>query len=108
VLGLLPTALGLGGWLVLLVRSLRRLDALRLLVALLPLAGIAGFLYFTVSFPTPDGDVIKPMYMLTTLGAWALCFGLAAERFPALRWALVALAIVDLPFVVYKGAVGLF
>jgi 4-amino-4-deoxy-L-arabinose transferase-like glycosyltransferase len=108
VLGLLPTALALGGWLVLLVRSLRGLDAPRLLVALLPLAGIAGFLYFTVSFPTPDGDVIKPMYMLTTLGAWGLCFGWAAEHFPRLRWVLVALALVDLPFVIYKGAVGWF
>ena len=108
VLGLLPTALAIGGWLVLLWRSLRRLDSPRLLVALMPLAGIAGFLYFTVSFPTPDGDVIKPMYMLTTLGAWALCFAWAAERLPRLRWALVAIAALDLVFVVYKGGVGLF
>jgi 4-amino-4-deoxy-L-arabinose transferase-like glycosyltransferase len=108
VLGLLPTALAIGGWLALLGRSLRRRDGPRLLVALLPLAGIAGFLYFTVSFPTRDGDVIKPMYMLTTLGAWALCFGWAADRLPRLRWALFALALLDVPFVVYKGAVGFF
>ena len=43
--------------------------------ALLPLAGIVGMLYFTVSYPTPDGDVIKATYMLTTVPAWALCFG---------------------------------
>jgi hypothetical protein len=48
------------------------------------------------------------MYVLTTLGAWALCFGWAAERFPRLRWALVAIALLDLPFVLYKGAVGFF
>jgi hypothetical protein len=113
VVGLLPTALALIGWLVLLARSLWRRDAPRLLVALLPLAGIAGYLYFTVSFPTPDGDVLKPTYMLTTLGAWALCFAWAAtklgERRPRLvAGGLVLLALLDLPFVIYKGAVGLF
>lgn len=111
VVGLAPTLLALAGWLVLLVRGLRRRDAPRLLVGLLPLAGIAGYLYFTVSFPTPDGDVLKPTYMLTTLGAWALCFAWAANRIAARRprlvvGVLVALALVDLPFVIYKGAVG--
>jgi len=111
VIGLVPTALALGGWLVLLVLALRRRDPPRLLVALLPLAGLAGYLYFTVSYPTPDGDVLKPTYMLTTLGAWALCFGWAAtklgERRPRLvAGVLVALAVLDLPFVIYKGAVG--
>ena len=47
----------------------------RLLVGLLPLAGIVGMLYFTVSYPTPDGDVVKATYMLTTVPAWAICFG---------------------------------
>jgi 4-amino-4-deoxy-L-arabinose transferase-like glycosyltransferase len=113
VVGLIPTALAVGGWLVLLARSLRRRDASRLLVALLPLAGIAGYLYFTVSFPTVDGDVLKPTYMLTTLGAWALCFAWAAavlgERRPRLvAGVLVLLAAIDLPFVIYKGAVGFF
>jgi hypothetical protein len=98
---------------VLLARSLRRRDPPRLLVALLPLAGIAGYLYFTVSFPTPDGDVLKPTYMLTTLGAWALCFAWAATTLATRRPRLVAgalllLAVVDLPFVIYKGAVGFF
>ena len=61
------------------------------LVALLPLAGIAGYLYFTVSYPTPDGDVLKPTYMLSTLGAWALCFGWARRSArQALRPRLVA------------------
>jgi len=113
VVGLFPTALAIIGWLVLLARSLRRRDAPRLLVGLLPLAGIAGYLYFAVSFPTPDGDVLKPMFMLTTLGAWALCFAWAATKVGERRPRLVAgvlllLAVVDVPFVLYKGAVGLF
>ena len=113
VLGIAPTLLALAGWLVLLARSVRRRDAPRLLVSLLPLAGIAGYLFFTVSYPTRDGDVLKPTYMLTALGAWAICFAWAAttlgERRPRLVYGtLAALALLDLPFVVYKGAVGLF
>jgi len=111
VLGIAPTVLALVGWLLLLARSLRRRDAPLLLVSLLPLAGIAGYLFFTVSYPTIDGDVLKPTYMLTTLGAWALCFAWLAttlgERRPRLVFgALAVLALLDLPFVVYKGAVG--
>jgi hypothetical protein len=111
VLGLVPTALAIAGWLVLLWHSFRRRLAERLLVALLPLAGIAGYLYFTVSYPTPDGDVLKPTYMLSTLGAWALCFGWLADRLGT-RWPrLVAvklgvLALLILPFVIYKGVLG--
>ena len=111
MIGLVPTALAIGGWLILLVLGLRRRDPPRLLISLLPLAGLAGYLYFTVSYPTPDGDVLKPTYMLTTIGAWALCFGWAAtklgERWPRLvTGVLVALAVLDLPFVIYKGGVG--
>jgi 4-amino-4-deoxy-L-arabinose transferase-like glycosyltransferase len=113
VVGLVPTLLAVAAWLVLLGRSVRRREPPRLLVALLPLAGIAGYLYFTVSYPVSDGDVLKPTYMLSTLGAWALCFGLAADRAAARRPRLVAiglgvLAAADLPFLLYKGAVGWF
>ena len=106
-IGLLPTLLAVGSWLILLVRSLRRCDPPRLLVALLPLAGIAGYLYFTVSYPVPDGDVLKPTYMLSTLAAWALCFGWLVSRAPrVVVGALLLLAALDLPFVVYRGVVG--
>jgi hypothetical protein len=98
---------------VLLARSLRRRLAQQLLVALLPLAGIAGYLYFTVSYPVPDGDVLKPTYMLSTLGAWALCFGWCVDRAGSRAPRLVGVglgvtAVLFLPFVVYKGAVGWF
>ena len=91
VVGLVPTALAVVGWLWLLVSSLRRPRASpeRLLIGLLPLAGIAGMLYFTVSYPTEDGDVIKATYMLTTLPAWALGFGFTAERLVRRRFGLV-------------------
>jgi 4-amino-4-deoxy-L-arabinose transferase-like glycosyltransferase len=113
VVGIAPTLLAVAAWLVLLVRSVRRREPPRLLVALLPLAGLAGYLYFTVSYPVPDGDVLKPTYMLSTLGAWALCFAWAADVAAARRPRLVAVALgvlaaVDLPFLVYKGAVGWF
>jgi 4-amino-4-deoxy-L-arabinose transferase-like glycosyltransferase len=113
VLGIVPAALAVIGWLVLLARSFRRRLEAELLVALLPLAGIAGYLFFTVSYPTPDGDVLKPTYMLSTLGAWALCFGWFADRVAERAPRLVAaglgvLAVLFLPFVVYKGAVGWF
>lgn len=112
--GIVPTALALGGWLWLLGRSLRRprLAPERLLVALLPLAGIAGMLYFTVSYPTPDGDVIKATYMLTTLPAWALAFGVAVDRLAGRRGAaallvlLAAAALVSLRFSVYGSPLG--
>lgn len=112
--GLLPTALAAAGWLWLLALSLRRLRSApeRLLVSLLPLAGTAGMLYFTVSYPTPDGDVIKATYMLTTLPAWALAFGFAAERVARGRVAvmvgaiLVAAALVGLRFGVYGSPLG--
>ena len=111
VFGLVPTALALLGWLILLARSFIHRRAERLLITLLPLAGIAGYLYFTVSYPTPDGDVLKPTYMLSTLGAWALCFGFLADRLGG-RWprlvaaTLGVIAVLVLPFVLYKGAVG--
>ena len=112
--GLVPTAFAVGGWLWLLVRSGRRLRSAPelLLVTLLPLAGIAGMLYFTVSYPTPDGDVIKATYMLTTVPAWALAFGYATERAVRGRAGVVlvavlaAAALVTLRFALYGSPLG--
>ena len=112
--GLLPTALAVAGWLLLLARSIRRMRSAPelLLVTLLPLAGIAGMLYFTVSYPTPDGDVIKATYMLTAVPAWALAFGFAVERtaggrFGSILVAILAVAaLVSLRFAVYGNPLG--
>ena len=103
-LGLLPTLLAVAGWLVLLVRSLRAPP--RLAAALLPGLGLLGYLYFTVSYPTPDGDVLKASYMLTTAPAWALAFGYALDRLPGrlrlvVAAVLAASALAALPFLVY-------
>jgi hypothetical protein len=103
-LGLLPTLLAVAGWLVLLVRSLRAPP--RLAAALLPGLGLLGYLYFTVSYPTSDGDVLKASYMLTTAPAWALAFGFALDRLPnrirlVVAGVLAASALAALPFLVY-------
>jgi hypothetical protein len=103
-IGLLPTALALVGWVLLLVGSVRAPP--RLAVALLPGLGLLGFLYFTVSYPTPDGDVLKASYMLTTAPAWALAFGFGLDRLPRRVRVLVAAilavsALAALPFLVY-------
>lgn len=117
-LGLAPTAFALAGWLALLALSLRRRwlrkAPERLLVALLPGLGILGYLYFTVSYPTPDGDVLKATYMLTTAPAWALAFGFAVDRVGSLgRWValglaafLLATAVFMLPFLVFHDPTG--
>jgi hypothetical protein len=103
-LGLLPTLVAIAGWLVLLLRSLR--SPPRLAVALLPGLGLLGYLYFTVGYPTPDGDVLKASYMLTTAPAWALAFGYGLDRLPGRARAVVAgvlaaSALAALPFLVY-------
>jgi len=112
IIGLLPTLLAIGGVLALLAASVRR-TALRarpaqLIVALLPVAGIAGFLYFTVGYPTPDGDVLKATYMLTTAPAWALAFGWAFNaltRDSLIRAGILVFlggcALVDLGFLLF-------
>jgi hypothetical protein len=104
LLGLLPTLLAIGGWLVLLAKSLP--SPPRLSVALLPLLGIVAYLGFAVSYPTDDGDTIKATYMLTTIPGWALGFGYALDRLRGraglLALSLLALcALAELPFLVW-------
>jgi hypothetical protein len=106
-LGLVPTLLAVVGWIGLLVLARRRPAMLP--VALLPGLGILGYLYFTVSYPTPDGDVLKASYMLTTAPAWALAFGVACDRIAsrgcgwavALGIVLVTIVLLSLPFLLY-------
>lgn len=103
-LGLLPTLLALAGWIVLLARSWRA--PARLPVVVLPGLAILGYLYFTVSYPTPDGDVLKASYMLTAAPAWALAFGYGVDRLPprarlVVGAVLTASALASLPFLLY-------
>jgi hypothetical protein len=113
VVGVLPTVLALAGWALLLWAAVRRLRPELVPVALLPLAGLAGMLYFGMAYPTPDGDVIKAQYMLTTAPAWALAFGLAVDRLWSVRRArvplaavLVALGLVSWSFTLYGYPLG--
>jgi hypothetical protein len=118
-LAVVPTLLLLGGWLALLWRTLTgarlRKAPERLLVGLLPLAGIAGMLYFTVSYPTADGDVIKATYMLTTVPAWAICFGYGLDSvlvrrprlMPVLALLLGLAALSGLRLAVFGSPLGI-
>jgi dolichyl-phosphate-mannose-protein mannosyltransferase len=104
LLGLFPTLVALAGWLLMARASLRRPQAL--VVALLPVLGIIGYLYFAVSYWTDDGDLLKATYMLSAAGAWALGFGYALDRlrgraWPAVLAVLGVCALVGLPFIVY-------
>jgi hypothetical protein len=104
VLGLLPTALAVVGSLAFLAGSLR--SPPRLAAALLPVLGVLGYLYFTVGYPTRDGDVLKATYMLSTTTGWALGFGYALDRlrgrwFPATVAILAVTVVLELPFLLY-------
>src|SRR3954452_17081670 len=61
IVGLLPTILAVVGWLGLLADAVR--SHRRLAIALVPGLGLLGYLYFTVAYPTSDGDVLKASYM---------------------------------------------
>ena len=108
LIGLPFTLVALAGWIALLAQFVRRpgRDAGRQLVALLPLAALAGVLYFATAYPTPDGDTVKGSFMLTAVPAWAACFGYAFDglrgRHPRLSPALIAalglLALATVPF----------
>jgi hypothetical protein len=117
VLGFLPTLLAIGGVLGLLVESLRRGRRFAspglLVIALLPIVGLFGFLVFTVTYPSGDGDVIKAAYVLTTVPGWALGFGYALSRLSRFRAGAVAVGaacvpalLSDLVFLVHRGPLG--
>lgn len=115
-LGLLPTALGIGGWLALLYAAARATAGRRLRhpglvpVALLPGVALLGFLYYGIGFYSIDGDLLKGTYMITATPAWAIAFAWAADRvrrlpvvgLPAVL-VLAGSALLSLPFLVYHS-----
>jgi hypothetical protein len=108
IVGLPFTLVAVAGWLALLGLAVRHPGrfAERHLVALLPLAALAGVVYFATSYPTPDGDTVKGSFMLTAVPAWAACFGFAFDglrsrfrRFSAAFVVVLALlSLVGVPF----------
>jgi hypothetical protein len=58
--------------------------------------------------PSPDGDLTKASYLLTTVPAWAIAFGLVVERLGRRRLvafgiaaALIAFGVLELRFMLY-------
>ena len=108
IVGLPFTLVAVAGWLALLGLAVRhpgrRTEVL--LVALLPLAALAGAVYFATAYPTPDGDTVKGSFMLTAIPAWSACFGFAfdglRERFRQFSVVflvvLAVLALIGVPF----------
>lgn len=110
--GLLPTALAFIGVVWLLVAAVKRRgkDTLaELLIALVALMGLLGFLYYSMSWPSPDGDALKASYMIVTVPAWALAFAFALDRLSSRRRSIAATlaaillvaAVLDFRFVVF-------
>lgn len=104
LVGVLPTLLAFVGC-GLLIRASRR-DPSLTVVALLPVFGLLGYLFFTVAYPSADGDVLKATYLLSTTVGWALGFAYALTKLPARARTVVGLALVvgllaELPYLVY-------
>ena len=81
VAGLPLTAIALAGWLALagLALGRRRDHPARLLVVLLPVAALAGVLFYARQAPHPDGDTVKAMFLLPAVPAWGVSFGFALD-----------------------------
>lgn len=78
-LGLLPTTLGLGGIVALVLLAVARRDAALALVPATALALAAAFVLFQLRYPSTDGDTIKATYLLLALPALALGAAFAAD-----------------------------
>jgi hypothetical protein len=105
--GVLPTLLAVSGWLGLVVMSFRRRALAPL--ALLPVIAVGGYVYRSYVSLTHDGDLLKAIYALNSVSAWAVAFGLAtgwlAERSRFARYGMVAVfavfAVLELRFTMY-------
>ena len=91
VVGVVPTALVIGGWAAIAALALRRRREL-VPVAVVPAVALAGVLWRGSHPPSPDGDLLKASYLLVALPACAVAFGFAVDRLwprPLLRAALL-------------------
>lgn len=116
-IGLLPTALGIGGWAVLTfttarLAARRRLGHAAAVMPALALTAIAwaGFLYYAVAYRSFDGDTLKGTFMLSAVPAWSLTFAYAVDRVRRLRVLGLPIAVVlggsavlSLPFLVFHS-----
>ncbi len=109
IVGVLPTALAIAGWLGLLWLTVRRGRRHLVVVALLPLIATIGYLVRSWLALTKDGDLFKATYLLNTAPVWALCFGLAVawigSRSRLARYGMIVLfavfAVLELRFTMY-------
>ncbi len=100
--GVLPTILSLAGCLALLWAGIRRRPEL-LPAALVPFVAIAGYLYRSYLILTPDGDLFKASYVLTTAPVFALGFGLGSGWLAGRsRWARAAMVVAFAAFAVLE------
>ncbi|HEY5058568.1 MAG TPA: hypothetical protein VII51_06085 [Gaiellaceae bacterium] len=92
-IGVLPTLFAIAGWLGLIALvAVRRVERIPFLpVVLLPLLALAGYLIKGYIETTPDGDLFKASYLLTTAPVWAIGFGLVFSWLA--RWRPLALGL---------------
>ncbi len=100
-IGVIPTLLALGGYIMLALVALRRRRELLALVLLPPIA-IVGYLVRSWEQISPDGDLFKASYILTTAPIWALAFGLAFHRLGRFRLVQIGLGVVLVVFAVLE------
>jgi hypothetical protein len=109
VIGVLPTAFAIAGWLGLVWLTFRRGRRELAVLAFLPLVATVGYLVRSWLSLTKDGDLFKATYLVNTAPVWALCFGLAtawlATRSRFARYGMIVLfavfAVLELRFTLY-------
>jgi hypothetical protein len=107
-IGLVPTVIAIIGWLGICWVAFRRRREL-LVLAVMPVFGVAGYLYRSWVTLTHDGDLFKATYALNTVSVWAIAFGLATvwlgSRSRLGRYGMLVLfaifAMLELRFTMY-------